>query len=187
MGRVRVFAAPFVITAALSGCKQADDDAASKPPPRTKPDAAMSRNPPMPMPDAQLISVNPPTPADAAVVVELLDAKAGAIVYGDGGACFTGYQQAVKCPKGGAPFVVAALEVSAPGGRITLQEGQLACYQDQPLSCPEPPPGVAMSCNPPGPTPIECPDELMPRLRRDLEPERKDGKCTYQGVQVRCP
>jgi len=186
MGRVRVFAAPFVVTVALGGCKQADDDAASKPPPRAKPDAAMSRNPPMPTPDAQVAVVVPPDAA-AKVVVELPDAKPGAIVYGQDGACFTGFRVPVKCPADGAPILLTKLVLDDPIPWIYLQEGQLACFREQPYDCPVQPPGVAVSCNPPAPLPVECPDELMPRLRADLEPDRKDGKCTYQGVQVRCP
>ena len=50
------------------------------------------------------------------------------------------------------------------------------------VRCPE-----GMSCNPPPPKPVACPDELLPSLAPKVKPtKKKKGKCYLGTLQVKC-
>lgn len=169
MGRVRVFAAPFVVTAALGGCtKEGRDEPAPRPEPKVQVDAA--------------VAVNPPAPPDAAVLPE---ATKDQLVYVQAGKCRVGDYAEVKCPVEGAPLSIGAQSIADGDAQISLRTSSMTCFRDEPFECPEAPPGTAVS-NPPAPTPVECPEDLLPVLRVDLEPEQRDGKCWYRDIQVWC-
>lgn len=119
-------------------------------------------------------------------------APKGALVYLSAGVCYTPEDTydtiEVECPKSGPTITVPEHDAVLVGNlRVYLREPELACYGAVDGACPPPPPGTGRSCNPPPPRPVECPPELMPILREDLEPERKDGKCWHGAIQVRCP
>lgn len=173
MRRVHGFAAPFVVTAALTGCEDTDRAKPKPPPPPpTRPDAAMSHNPPMPRPDAD---TRPEAPAGATTI----DTGLGCIVWPHGD-----QDGGVKCPAIGATITMATPTARRDG--ITFDPWTMTCMQFFDMSC-----DPDTKCNPPPPQRVPCPNDLMPTLRADLEPIRRDTRCLWhvaggEDLEVAC-
>ena len=98
-----------------------------------------------------------------------------------GGACRTTDRKQVRCP----PNIVLPDPQSKPtdGGSISFDEGLMTCTEWVDMQCPE-----GMSCNPPPPQPVACPDELLPTLAPKVKPtKKKKGACYLGKLKVRCP
>jgi hypothetical protein len=110
------------------------------------------------------------------------------LVYAQGDVCFPvragGGQGRVTCPPGGATVVLPAVTSKDLGGNshIAFNTWNMACQQWTDMHCPQ-----GASCNPPPPTPVECPADLLPQLANGEKPTaKKDGKCFWNDYQVAC-
>lgn len=92
--------------------------------------------------------------------------------------------QRVRCPEGGPTAILPGrTSIEKNGHRITLQMESLHCIESQGGQCPP-----HIPCDPAAPRTVPCPPELLPRLRGDLEPTRRQGdRCWFGAVEVACP
>lgn len=197
----RILAAPFVVTLSVGAC--ARNDGGEKPPPPPAPAPA-----PRATPTATPRAAAPPSAS--ATGGELVYDGVGScyrdvggkkayapcpeallpaapqdrLVFKYGGQCKTAPEGArVRCPDGGPTATLPDTTSLEKDGRWTsLQIGTLHCLQGTKMKCPP-----RAFCNPPPPRTVECPPELLPKLRAGVDPTRRDGdKCFYDGVQVAC-
>ena len=117
----------------------------------------------------------PPTPANA-------------LIYAQGTSCFPTYagggQGRVTCPPGGATVVLPEPSSKDLGGKqhVAFNTSSMSCQEWTDMDCPR-----GASCNPPPPTPVECPADLLPKLINGEKPTAtKDGKCYWNDYQVAC-
>jgi hypothetical protein len=97
-----------------------------------------------------------------------------------GGACRTFDRKQVRCP----PNLIAPDPAFTRIGdqNVGFDEATFACHSWVDISCPP-----EVSCNPPPPQPMACPEELLPRLAPKVKPTRKKkGKCYLGKVRVAC-
>jgi hypothetical protein len=90
----------------------------------------------------------------------------------------------VQCPPGGATAEMPVpAAISTTDGSTYVDLGSMKCFRGVNVKCP---PGLA--CNPPAPTPIDCPAALLPKLVGGTKPTKTSGgKCWFNTVEVACP
>jgi hypothetical protein len=99
------------------------------------------------------------------------------------GACRTTGRKQVRCPPNIILPEPQGTTYDDGGGGVRFDEGMMACVEWVNMQCPE-----GMSCNPPPPQPVACPDELLPSLAPKVKPsKKKKGKCYLGTLRVRCP
>lgn len=87
---------------------------------------------------------------------------------------------ATKLDVGGAPEP----ETEAPKDDIQLQRDG-TCVRYPHVECPKDP---QVSCNPPAPEPVPCPDSVYPKARNaDHVRTRDDGTCWEEPPAPKCP
>ena len=209
----RMLAAPFVMTLSVGGC--ARNDGGEKPPPPLPapapttqapiPPAPIATAPIAPAPTTQSRTPAPGDPAGALVYdgfgscyrevdgkkqyancpdALLPVAASDRLVFKYGGQCKTAPDgKRVRCPDGGATATLPAQTSIDKGGQWTsLQIGTLHCLQGVKMKCPP-----RAFCNPPPPHAVQCPPELLPKLRDGVAPTRRDGaRALYADVEVAC-
>jgi hypothetical protein len=119
--------------------------------------------------------VLPPAPSDR-------------LIHQQGAFCFpvgaSGGRGRVTCPPGGPTVAFAEIrdkELGA-GKHVGFREWDLSCDTWVETRC-----SPDRTCNPPPPQPIECPEEMLPRLINGAKPtSQKDGKCFWESYQVSC-
>ncbi len=208
-------AAPFVVTLAVGACARNGGGNDPAPPPTAeppRPTATLATNPPPPTaepPPTAPTAAPPPTtsasadPAAEGVIYDgfgscyhyvggekkyvpkcpeslLPEAPKDALVYEYGGYCRSvPAGRPVRCPPGGVSLV---LPTTTSKNNVFLQLGTMKCKEGHTMHCPK-----GASCNPPPPTPVPCPAELLPKLAPGVKPTRREGaNCFYGEVQVAC-
>ena len=67
-------------------------------------------------------------------------------------------------------------------GDVHLRLGNMTCAESHTMHCPK-----GAFCNPPPPTPVPCPPELLLKLAPGVKPTRTEGNaCFYDRVRVSC-
>jgi hypothetical protein len=198
MRRRYQFAAPFVVTAALSPACKKDEPA---PPPRASADAAVARAldaAPAAPPDAAVpadaasITIDAAVARDAGAAVK--KRRTDALVWNSGGSCYEYAPDkerrlvSITCPPEGATVAFADHMVDAKEGdrvfKARFNPWSRSCEEHYEVKCP--PPDVA-TCNPPMPRPITCPPELLPTLIGVEPTKQSKGECWWNDLQVACP